>query len=128
MRPKMLRPASGGSARDSRKSITLLVTRPQSEADQEAKSRRHGEAGKRRASHDSRDVGQPKALHRFASPRQSAGEITSRILDLLPDWRDQLLETVQAPSVDRDSARLGWHLVTHAQEEEDQDQTKGNAE
>src|SRR5215471_15681706 len=124
----MLRPASGGSARGSRRSIALLVTRPQSEADQEAYYRRHGEAGERRASHDSRDVGQPKALHRFAGPRQSAGEVTSRILDLLPDWSDQLLETIQAPSVDRDAARVGGHLVTNAQEEEDQDQAKGNAE
>src|SRR5215470_10039652 len=105
----MLRPASGGSARESRRSMALLVTRPQGEADQEADPRRHGEAGERRASHDSRDVGQPKALHRFASPRQSAGEITSRILDLLPDRRDQLLETIQAPSIDGDPARVGLH-------------------
>src|SRR5262249_17888671 len=112
----MLRPGSGCSPRESRKSIALLVTRPQRETDQKPDSRRHGKAAEGRGSHEGREVAQPKALHRFAGPRQSAGEITSRILDLLPDRRDQLLETIQAPSIDGAPARVGWHLVTDAQE------------
>src|SRR5215472_1742434 len=101
----MPRAASGGSTLGSRRSIAYS-------------SRAHSEAGEGRASHDGHDVGHPDALHRLAGSRQGMGEVTHRLLETLPDGTDQLLETIQAPSVDADPRGVGLHLVTHAQEEE----------